>query len=105
MHRATVVLTDSGGVQEEAPSLGKPVLVMRTTTERPEAVTAGTAKLVGTDRHRIATEVLTLLGDSEAYARMANAVNPYGDGHASPRTVAAIAELLGVGSRLPEFGG
>ncbi len=105
MHRATVVLTDSGGVQEEAPSLGKPVLVMRTTTERPEAVSAGTAKLVGTDRHRIATEVLTLLGDSEAYARMANAVNPYGDGHASPRTVAAIAELLGVGSRLPEFGG
>ena len=105
MHRATVVLTDSGGVQEEAPSLGKPVLVMRTTTERPEAVTAGTAKLVGTDRHRIATEVLTLLGDTEAYARMANAVNPYGDGHASPRTVAAIAELLGVGSRLPEFGG
>ena len=105
LHRATVVLTDSGGVQEEAPSLGKPVLVMRTTTERPEAVTAGTAKLVGTDRHRIAGEVLTLLSDAEAYARMANAVNPYGDGHASPRTVAAIAELLGVGSRLPEFGG
>ena len=105
LHRATVVLTDSGGVQEEAPSLGKPVLVMRTTTERPEAVTAGTAKLVGTDRHRITGEVLTLLSDAEAYARMANAVNPYGDGHASPRTVAAIAELLGVGSRLPEFGG
>jgi len=105
MHRATVVLTDSGGVQEEAPSLGKPVLVMRDTTERPEAVEAGTARLVGTDRQRIVDEVLTLLSDPTQYARMANAVNPYGDGQAVDRTVAALAALLGLGDRLPEFNG
>jgi UDP-N-acetylglucosamine 2-epimerase (non-hydrolysing) len=103
--RAYVVLTDSGGVQEEAPSLGKPVLVMRDTTERPEAVTAGTAKLVGTDQAVIKAEVLRLLDDPAAYASMAQAVNPYGDGLAVERSVAAIAELLGCGSRLPDFTG
>ncbi|WP_295696411.1 UDP-N-acetylglucosamine 2-epimerase (non-hydrolyzing) [Lapillicoccus sp.] len=100
---ATVVLTDSGGVQEEAPSLGKPVLVMRDTTERPEAVHAGTVKLVGTDRELVRTETLRLFEDDAAYAAMANATNPYGDGHAAPRGVAAIAQLLEVGERLPEF--
>lgn len=105
MNRATVVLTDSGGVQEEAPSLGKPVLVMRDTTERPEAVSAGTAKLVGTRRDAIVTEVLTLLRDKRAYARMANAVNPYGDGRAVERCLAAIGAELGFGERLTDFGG
>ena len=100
-----VVLTDSGGVQEEAPSLGKPVLVMRDTTERPEAVEAGTVKLVGTSREAILGETLRLIEDSTAYAQMANAINPYGDGHAAPRCVAAIAQLLGVGERLPDFAG
>ncbi|WP_404290841.1 non-hydrolyzing UDP-N-acetylglucosamine 2-epimerase [Glutamicibacter arilaitensis] len=100
---STVVLTDSGGVQEEAPSLGKPVLVMRLNTERPEAVTAGTVRLIGTDEKRIFDSVSELLNDSAAYEEMANAVNPYGDGKASVRTVAAIAELLGVGERIEEF--
>lgn len=100
---STVVLTDSGGVQEEAPSLGKPVLVMRLNTERPEAVTAGTVRLIGTDEQRIFDSVSELLNDSAAYEEMANAVNPYGDGKASERTVAAIAELLGVGERIEEF--
>lgn len=103
MHRSTIVLSDSGGVQEEAPSLGKPVLVMRENTERPEAVTSGTVKLVGTDRQRIVDEVRNLLDDSTAYEEMANAVNPYGDGRAAARCVAAIAELLGVGKRIEEF--
>ncbi|MBE3074018.1 MAG: UDP-N-acetylglucosamine 2-epimerase (non-hydrolyzing) [Actinobacteria bacterium] len=100
---AHIVLTDSGGVQEEAPSLGKPVLVMRDTTERPEAIEAGTVLLVGTDGAAILRETLKLLEDEAAYARMANAVNPYGDGAAAPRCVAAIAQLLGLGSRLPDF--
>lgn len=86
-----LVLTDSGGVQEEAPSLGKPVLVMRETTERPEGVSAGTAKLVGTDRARIVREVLALLDDEAAYAAMARAHNPFGDGHAAERIAAVIA--------------
>lgn len=103
MGRATLVLTDSGGVQEEAPSLGKPVLVMRDNTERPEAVTAGTVKLVGTDRQLIITEVINLLDDSEAFDAMAHAVNPYGDGHGAKRSVAAIAELFNVGERLSDF--
>jgi UDP-N-acetylglucosamine 2-epimerase (non-hydrolysing) len=98
-----VVLTDSGGVQEEAPSLGKPVLVMRDNTERPEAVTAGTVKLIGTDEERVVSEVTTLLDDRDAYEAMANAVNPYGDGHAAERTVAAIRQLLGLGKRLADF--
>lgn len=100
---STLVLTDSGGVQEEAPSLGKPVLVMRLNTERPEAVTAGTVRLIGTDEQRIFDSVSELLNDSAAYEEMATAVNPYGDGKASERTVAAIAELLGVGHRIEEF--
>ena len=85
MNRAYLILTDSGGVQEEAPSLGKPVLVMRDTTERPEAVTAGTVKLVGTDAEAIYREAKLLLTDSSAYAKMATAVNPYGDGAAVRR--------------------
>jgi UDP-N-acetylglucosamine 2-epimerase (non-hydrolysing) len=85
-----VALTDSGGVQEEAPALGKPVLVMRETTERPEGVAAGTARLVGADEDRIVSEVSTLLDDSVAYQRMARAHNPYGDGHAAER----IAEII-----------
>ncbi|QGU08465.1 UDP-N-acetylglucosamine 2-epimerase [Corynebacterium occultum] len=103
MGRAYIVLTDSGGVQEEAPSLGKPVLVMRENTERPEAVEAGTVRLIGTGEDRIVDEVTELLTDAEAYERMANAVNPYGDGKASERAVAAIAELLGVGKRIEDF--
>ena len=86
-----LVLTDSGGVQEEAPSLGKPVLVMRETTERPEGVEAGTAKLVGTDRARIVRSVVTLLDDEAAYAAMSRAHNPFGDGHASERIAGIIA--------------
>jgi len=102
---AHVVLTDSGGVQEEAPSLGKPVLVMRDNTERPEAVEAGTVLLIGTDEERIVDEVTLLLHDPQHFSAMANAVNPYGDGKAAARTVAAIEELLGVGSRIGEFDG
>lgn len=100
---AHVVLTDSGGVQEEAPSLGKPVLVMRENTERPEAVTAGTVTLIGTDEERIATEVDRLLNDDAAYRAMANAVNPYGDGRAAERTLAAIEQMFGVGQRIADF--
>jgi UDP-N-acetylglucosamine 2-epimerase (non-hydrolysing) len=85
-----LIITDSGGVQEEAPSLGKPVLVMRETTERPEAVTAGTAKLVGTDRSRIVRETERLLSDKNAYQTMAMAYNPYGDGKAAERIVEAL---------------
>lgn len=99
----TVVLTDSGGVQEEAPSLGKPVLVMRDNTERPEAVAAGTVKLIGTDEGRIVEETTRLFQDVEYYESMASAVNPYGDGLAASRTVAAAAQLMGVGQRLHEF--
>jgi UDP-N-acetylglucosamine 2-epimerase (non-hydrolysing) len=101
---AHIVLTDSGGVQEEAPSLGKPVLIMRDNTERPEAVDAGTAALIGTDEERIVKEVDRLLHDQYHFDSMANAVNPYGDGQASARTVAAVAEMLSIGSRLPDFG-
>lgn len=101
---ATVVLTDSGGVQEEAPSLGKPVLVMRDNTERPEAVDAGTVRLIGTSEERVVDEVLRLLRDEVLYSVMANSVNPYGDGLAASRSVAAIAQMLGVGSRLTDFG-
>lgn len=87
MERADIVLTDSGGIQEEAPGLGKPVLVMRDTTERPEALDAGTVKLVGTDYDKIVNEVSTLLDDPKAYASMSQAVNPYGDGKACQRIV------------------
>ncbi|HEX2250838.1 MAG TPA: UDP-N-acetylglucosamine 2-epimerase (non-hydrolyzing) [Gemmatimonadales bacterium] len=92
MNRSYLVLTDSGGVQEEAPSLGKPVLVLREVTERPEGVEAGTAVLVGTDRERIVQVASELLSSRTAYQRMANAVNPYGDGKASGRIVSALAE-------------
>ncbi|OFR89041.1 UDP-N-acetylglucosamine 2-epimerase [Micrococcus lylae] len=100
---ANVVLTDSGGVQEEAPGLGKPVLVMRENTERPEAVEAGTVRLIGTAEDVVFEQVQTLLHDEAAYKAMANAVNPYGDGRAAGRTVSAIAQMLGVGERDSEF--
>ena len=90
MARSTLILTDSGGIQEEAPSLGKPVLVMRNTTERPEGIEAGMLKLVGTDTETIYREFTRLLDDPEAYQRMAHAENPYGDGHACER----IADIL-----------
>jgi UDP-N-acetylglucosamine 2-epimerase (non-hydrolysing) len=103
MNRSTVILTDSGGVQEEGPSLGKPVLVMRDTTERPEAVRAGTVRLVGTDEDLIVKEVGRLLTDPAAYAAMANAVNPYGDGRAAERAVAALAHHFGLGPEPEPF--
>lgn len=95
MGRCHMVLTDSGGLQEEAPSLGKPVLVLRDTTERPEAVGAGTVKLVGTARERIEEEARRLLGDKNHYRKMANSVNPYGDGKASARIRRAIQFYFG----------
>ena len=90
MKRAHLILTDSGGIQEEAPALGKPVLVLREVTERPEALQAGTAILVGTDTERIVQETRRLMDDPEAYAAMARAVNPFGDGHAAERIVEAL---------------
>ena len=90
MEKSTVVLTDSGGIQEEAPGLGKPVLVMRSTTERPEALKSGTVHLVGTDHDLIVNEVSTLLDDAVAYEKMSKAVNPYGDGKACSRIVRAL---------------
>lgn len=90
MEKSTIVLTDSGGIQEEAPGLGKPVLVMRDTTERPEALASGTVHLVGTDYNKIFNEVSTLLEDSSAYDKMSKAVNPYGDGKACGRIVAVL---------------
>ena len=92
---AHLVLTDSGGVQEEAPALAKPVLVMRETTERPEGVVAGTAKLIGTDPDRIVTEISTILDDKRAYSAMARAHNPFGDGHASQRIAKVVADGFG----------
>ena len=90
-----IILTDSGGIQEEAPSLGKPVLVLRDTTERPEGIDAGTLKLVGTDSDVIYNETMRLLNDKAEYERMSKASNPYGDGHASERIVDAIIEKFG----------
>jgi UDP-N-acetylglucosamine 2-epimerase (non-hydrolysing) len=90
MKNATLILTDSGGIQEEAPSFGVPVLVLRETTERPEGVEAGTLKLVGTDTSRIVEEAKLLLDDESAYMKMAKASNPYGDGHAAERIVQAL---------------
>lgn len=94
MNRAHLILTDSGGIQEEAPSLGKPLLVMREVTERPEVLEVGAAKLVGTDSERIVYEALRLLEDENEYKRMATAPNPFGDGHAAERIVKAILEGL-----------
>jgi len=93
------VLTDSGGIQEEAPGLGVPTLVMREKTERPEGVEAGTLKLVGTDPHAIITEARRLLDDPAAHAAMAGAKNPYGDGHAAERIVRAILKAEGLNDR------
>ena len=92
MNRSWLILTDSGGIQEEAPSLGKPVLVMRDTTERPEAVDAGTVKLVGTDVSKIVAEVSLLLQDDEAWQVMSRAHNPYGDGQACARILQALKQ-------------
>jgi UDP-N-acetylglucosamine 2-epimerase (non-hydrolysing) len=103
MNRASVILTDSGGVQEEGPSLGKPVLVMRDTTERPEAVEAGTVRLVGTDEDLIVKTTASLLTDERAYQAMAGAINPYGDGRAAARSVAALAHHFGLGPPASEF--
>ena len=93
MEKSTIVLTDSGGIQEEAPGLGKPVLVMRDTTERPEALSSGTVHLIGTDYHKIVNEVSILLEDQEVYEMMSKAINPYGDGKACER----IARFLEIG--------
>ena len=99
IEKATIVLTDSGGIQEEAPSLGKPVLVMRDTTERPEALSSGTVHLVGTDYNKIMTEVSSLLDDMDIYEKMSKAVNPYGDGKACERIVKAI-----IGDEIEKYG-
>ncbi|MBC6433691.1 UDP-N-acetylglucosamine 2-epimerase (non-hydrolyzing) [Nostoc sp. HG1] len=96
--RSHLLLTDSGGLQEEAPSLGKPVLVLRDTTERPEAVAAGTAKLVGTTTENIFANAAELLSDPDAYAAMANAINPFGDGHAAERILQIVQNYLGLSS-------
>lgn len=105
MARSHLVLTDSGGIQEEAPALGKPVLVLRDTTERPEAVTAGTVKLVGTDEATLYVTAAHLLRNKKAYDAMANAVNPYGDGKASERIVQALRyEFFHVGEKPKHFG-
>ena len=95
MKRAYLILTDSGGIQEEAPSLGKPVLVLRNVTERPEAVEAGVVKLVGTDFDRIVTETRRLIEDRDEYQRMARAINPYGDGRAAQRIAQALRHPRG----------
>ena len=102
MKRCYMVLTDSGGLQEEAPSLDKPVVVLRDVTERPEGLKAGTLVLVGTDRRRIVDRARELLEDPEVYARMANARNPYGDGRASERILAAILWRFGISPERPE---
>lgn len=102
MRRCRLVLTDSGGLQEEAPALGKPVLVMRLTTERPEGIDFGTARLVGTETNDIVTQVLELLENPDAYAAMSQAINPYGDGHAAARTVQALRRHFGLSKDPPE---
>lgn len=103
MERAHLILTDSGGVQEEAPALGIPVLVLRRTTERPEGVTAGTANLIGTERADIVAAASKLLGDANAYADMSHAANPYGDGKAGERIAQAILHWAGRGQRPDDF--
>jgi UDP-N-acetylglucosamine 2-epimerase (non-hydrolysing) len=101
MARSYLIITDSGGVQEEGPALGKPVLVLRKVTERPEAVTFGTVKLVGLDEEKIFRTAKKLLDDEKAYAIMASATNPYGDGRAAQRTVAIIKQYFGFTKVLP----
>lgn len=103
LSRCHLVITDSGGIQEEAPALGKPVVVLRDDTERPEAIDAGTAVLVGTDTDLIERTTDRLLTDADAYAAMALARNPFGDGRAAERSVAALRSHFGIGSRLPDF--
>ena len=105
MHKAHLILTDSGGVQEEAPALGKPVLVLRDTTERPEAVSAGTVKLIGTDKNRVYEETKLLLSDEKEYSRMAESCNPYGDGKASERILQAILYHYGLSECRPSVFG
>ena len=92
MNHAYMIMTDSGGIQEEAPALGKPVLVMRDTTERPEGVAAGTLKLVGTKKEDVKSGLIEVLTDTCVYQKMAQAKNPYGDGHASERIVQVLCE-------------
>lgn len=103
--RSCLVITDSGGVQEEAPSLGKPVLVLRDNTERPEAVEAGTVRLCGTDTENVVEQASRLLEDDAAYTAMARAVNPYGDGRTAERAVAALAHFFSLGPRAVPFEG
>ena len=103
MARCYMVLTDSGGLQEEAPALGKPVLVLRRETERPEAVAAGTVKLAGVVQDDIVTMATRLIRDKEAYARMAHAVNPYGDGNACRRIADAILWYFGRGKKPEDY--
>lgn len=102
MNKSFLVLTDSGGLQEEAPALGKPVLVLRENTERPEAVEAGTVKLVGSDRDKIYQAAKRLLSDGEEYKKMAHAVNPYGDGQACRRIIKALYYYWGWRQERPE---
>lgn len=105
MAKSYLILTDSGGIQEEAPALGKPVLVLRDTTERPEAVEAGTVRLVGTDKDAVHKAAYELLSNTEAYKLMSNSVNPYGDGKASERIIQALRhEFLGDARRPERFG-
>ena len=101
MARSAIILTDSGGIQEEAPSLGKPVLVLRDTTERPEAVASGTVTLVGTEEDKVYNTAYKLLTDEKAYKEMAESINPYGDGHTSERIVQAILYFYGISEKKP----
>ena len=101
MARSHLILTDSGGVQEEGPSLGKPILVLRKVTERPEAVEYGTVRLVGLDPETIISTARTLLDNTKAYQKMAAATNPYGDGHASRRTVQSLEHFFGFTKKKP----
>ena len=101
MKRSTLVVTDSGGIQEEAPALGKPVLVLRKVTERPEAVVAGTARVIGVDEQGVYRDIQELLNNPRVYERMANAVNPYGDGQATPRILGAIRYHFKAGDERP----
>lgn len=101
MRASTLILTDSGGIQEEAPSLGKPVLVLRKTTERPEGVHAGVARLVGTDQDVIVTEASRLLQDAQAYLAMSQTASPYGDGRAAQRILGAVRHRFGLDSQRP----